>query len=349
MRPFSDYRPGEVVPGEGIRGQPKQSLLRAPDQAVVADAPVVAPDLMAARLAWIGNVSLTSLRVFGGGLIALGPADVIILTAVAVLGWVALAIWGRQLRFSSGVEAARFLRRLLTDGDSYIGATESPPFVPPPPVVRLPGFTAGDHEPFQVPGLTPAAPAERLPGFTPRPEWEAKPADAGPVTIRPTTVEHAGREGDPLRSRSSRARRNASHADPEVTGHLTGPEWEAHHQINLAGIERYRDLIAAAGHAGWKTDDGGNVVPLPANKAAQEKLRERGIARPLHDSGHPEWNNDVTEQLELIRRRYQSQNLNDKAVGKQIRQDLEKLQHDLGKSLAGKHRITQADGTPYEG
>ena len=41
MRPFSDYRAGEAIPGEGIRGQQKQSLLRAPDQTVVADTPGV--------------------------------------------------------------------------------------------------------------------------------------------------------------------------------------------------------------------------------------------------------------------------------------------------------------------
>jgi hypothetical protein len=79
-------------------------------------------------------------------------------------------------------------------------------------------------------------------------------------------------------------------------------DWRAHHLVNVAGLRVAPELIAAAARAGWRTDDPANVAALPASPEAQQKLKAAGIDRPVHDSGHGKWNDEVGIRLKRIER-----------------------------------------------
>lgn len=100
-----------------------------------------------------------------------------------------------------------------------------------------------------------------------------------------------------MRRHSRRAREAARTADPDVTRALPDADWRAHHLINVAGLRVAPALIAAAARAGWRTGDPGNVAALPASPQAQQKLKAAGIDRPVHDSGHRNWNAEVENKL----------------------------------------------------
>jgi hypothetical protein len=87
-----------------------------------------------------------------------------------------------------------------------------------------------------------------------------------------------------------------------VTQVLKDGEWQAHHLINVGNVRDYKDIFEAAAKAGWRTDEVGNVMPLPATAEDQQKLKEHGIDRPTHRGGHPQWNDEVLEELRMIRR-----------------------------------------------
>jgi hypothetical protein len=84
--------------------------------------------------------------------------------------------------------------------------------------------------------------------------------------------------------------------------------------INVAGLRVAPELIAAAARAGWRTDDPGNVAALPASPDAQQKLRAAGIDRPVHDSGHRNWNAEVEERLRDVERELAHQRRYDAAL-----------------------------------
>ena len=156
----------------------------------------------------------------------------------------------------------------------------------------------------------PAVRVGPLPGYAPVPPLVMTPPDAMPAPIRPLTVDNRGNRGDPLWMRSGRARQNARRADPQVTERLADIDWEAHHLINAAGIKRAPELFRAAAQAGWRADDASNVAPLPASRAAQERLQAQGLQRPLHDSGHRDWNEKVGVAIKALRAEFKDRDLN---------------------------------------
>jgi hypothetical protein len=103
------------------------------------------------------------------------------------------------------------------------------------------------------------------------------------------------------------------------------------------------ELIAAAARAGWRTDDPGNVAALPASPDAQQKLKAAGIDRPVHDSGHRNWNDEVRQRLRTIAQELQGNGgrPGTEAYDRQARQELEKLQNDLRQQMIQLDRATQ--------
>ena len=220
-------------------------------------------------------------------------------------------------------------------------------FDPHPAMPPLPGLVppvAGDPRPGEG-GFTPIAPTPPQPGFD--------PALPSPNVLPGRTVEAQGPtilqqdRNDGLvagaRTSSQRAREAARAADPAVTQALPDAEWRAHHLINVAGLRTAPKLIAAAERAGWRTDDPANVAPLPASPEAQKKLKTAGINRPVHDSGHRNWNDEVRVGLELILDDLRNQGLtqDNEAYGREARRQLERLQDDLRQKMMQEDRLTQ--------
>jgi hypothetical protein len=122
---------------------------------------------------------------------------------------------------------------------------------------------------------------------------------------------------------------------------LPDAEWRAHHLINVAGLRVAPDLIAAAARAGWRTDDPGNVAALPASPDAQQKLKAAGIDRPVHDSGHQNWNVEVRDRLRQIETNLRPLRRGSDAYGRRAREELEKLQNILRRKMLHEDRLTQ--------
>ncbi|MBV9782485.1 MAG: AHH domain-containing protein, partial [Acidisphaera sp.] len=176
--------------------------------------------------------------------------------------------------------------------------------VPPPRAPAPPGLVPPAQE-ARKPGeggFTPAPPAPPLPGFTPAPPQSTVLPGPAAEEQGPSVLHQDRNDGleDGMRTRSERARKAAREADPAVTRALQDAEWRAHHLINRAAAQRFPDLLKEAARAGWRTDDAGNVAPLPASPEAQRKLEGAGIHRPVHDSGHRNWNDDVRSGLSDI-------------------------------------------------
>jgi hypothetical protein len=89
--------------------------------------------------------------------------------------------------------------------------------------------------------------------------------------------------------------------------------------------------------------DTANVAPLPASPEAQKKLKTAGINRPVHDSGHRNWNDEVRVGLELILDDLRNQGLtqDNEAYGREARRQLERLQDDLRQKMMQEDRLTQ--------
>jgi len=130
---------------------------------------------------------------------------------------------------------------------------------------------------------------------------------------------------------------------PDLDELHPGAEWRAHHLINVAGLRVAPELIAAAARAGWRTDDPGNVAALPASPDAQQKLKAAGIDRPVHDSGHRNWNAEVRDALMQIRTALGNQRLRPgtDAYDQRAREELEKLQNSLRQKMLQEDRLTQ--------
>ena len=108
-----------------------------------------------------------------------------------------------------------------------------------------------------------------------------------------------------------------------------------------------RVLGTAAARAGWRTDDPANVAALPASPDAQRKLKAAGIDRPVHDSGHRNWNDEVRMGVEKILDDLRNQGLTEssEAYDSEARRQLEKLQSELRKKMMQEKRLTQKSTT----
>jgi hypothetical protein len=240
---------------------------------------------------------------------------------------------------------------------------------PPPPLPLGPGTGAGESlippsptpaPPGLVPpvesktkpgegGFTPSPPTPPLPGFTPAPP-QSNVLPGHPADERGATVLHQDRNEDlqgGARTSSQRARNAARAADPVVTQTLRDAEWRAHHLINVAAARRSPELLAAAVRAGWRTDDASNVAPLPASPEAQGKLGAAGIHRPVHDSGHRNWNEEVLRGLESVQLKLRNERLlpGTDAYARRARDELEQLQNTLRKKMLDFDRLTQNEQT----
>ncbi len=220
-------------------------------------------------------------------------------------------------------------------------------FVPPSPTPAPPGLVPpveSKTKPGEG-GFTPSPPTPPLPGFTPAPpQSNVLPGRA--AEERGATVLHQDRnEGlqGGARTNSRRARDAARAADPKVTQALQEAEWRAHHLINVAATRRAPDLLAAAIRAGWRTDDAGNVAPLPASPEAQEKLGATGIHRPVHNSGHRNWNDDALAGLNELRTNLLNDGLTPgtDAYDQAVRKGFEKMQDDLRQKMLELDRLTE--------
>jgi hypothetical protein len=193
-------------------------------------------------------------------------------------------------------------------GRGATGAGDVPPegFAAPPPLPPLPGLVPPQLPGVMKPGeegfsITPLPPS--LPGSVPMPPLPHVLPGADAQPQGPVIHEQSRNDGlmGGLRSDPRWARAAARKADPAVTQVLKDDEWQAHHLINVGNVRDYRDIFDAAAKAGWRTDEVGNVVPLPATLEAQQKLTGAGIDRLTHRGGHPDWNEKVAEELQTIR------------------------------------------------
>ena len=146
---------------------------------------------------------------------------------------------------------------------------------------------------------------------------------------------------------SSRARANAEKADPPVPKALADADWRAHHLINVAALKNDQGLLKEAAKAGWKIDDSGNVAPLPATLEAQQKLKEADVNRPVHNSGHQNWNEDVKNKLKNIESDLINRHLlpGTDAYAQAARKALENLQDDLRQKMLEFGRLTENSST----
>ena len=220
-------------------------------------------------------------------------------------------------------------------------------FDPSPATPPLPGLVppaAGDPKSGDG-GLTPPPPTPPPPGFTPAPPspnvLPGRPAEEqGPTILRQDRNDGLAAGA---KTNSQRARDAARTADPAVTQALPDAEWRAHHLINVAGLRVAPELVAAAARAGWRTDDPANVAALPASPDAQQKLKAAGIDRPVHNSGHQNWNVEVADELRQIRIDLRNQQLRSgtDVYDRRAREELEKLQNRLRQKMLQENRLTQ--------
>jgi hypothetical protein len=218
-------------------------------------------------------------------------------------------------------------------------------FDPHPAMPPLPGLVppvAGDPRPGEG-GFTPISPAPPQPGSDQAPPPSSVLPGRSAEEQRPTILQQDRNDGlaSGARTNSQRAREAARAADPAVTQALPDAEWRAHHLINVAGLRVAPELIAAAAQAGWRTDDPGNVAALPASPDAQQKLKAAGIGRPVHNSGHRNWNDEVEDRLRQIERDLRRLRPGSEAYGRRAREELKKLQNSLRQKMLQEDRLTQ--------
>lgn len=158
--------------------------------------------------------------------------------------------------------------------------------------------------------------------------------------IRQPKDRNAGLPG-PLRAHSQRARARA--ADPTATDRLENEEWSVHHLIGIEPAKAHMPLLMAAARAGWRMDNAENLMVLPRTPAAQAKLAAAGIHRPLHNHGHPVWNADMIEKLNLIRQQLDGRRPVGSSDGyaRRARRMLERLQKNERSRALGMDRIAQ--------
>ncbi|MCW3474313.1 AHH domain-containing protein [Limobrevibacterium gyesilva] len=315
------------------------------------DSPAAPSPILTTSLGAAAVVAESSGLVEGGATAAVGiaatsiadlAAAAVAAAAAASLVTLGIVFYPRRLQSPDQDENSPELRQLraLPRPEGFVPPSE----LPAPPGLVPP--SGGDLKPAEG-GFTPTPPTPPPPGFTPlapqRSALPGRPAEEQTGTILDRD-RNEGLEGG-ARTRSERARKAARAADPAVVEALREAEWRAHHLINLAGIRRNPGLIQEAVRAGWRTDDERNVVPLPATSEAQQKLREAGEDRPVHDNGHEQWNKDVVNRLDRIESELSSEGLpsGTDAYARRAREKLEQLQNDLRQKMLGLDRLMQND------
>ena len=228
--------------------------------------------------------------------------------------------------------------RTLLGPHGHAAAANSDPTSKPKPA-DPPSQAAPEH---QAPPAAAPANQEAGPPHGEGDEPEEPPAPPPPAGHNaqghepPTSRKTVGR----LRgARSSAARRNSK------LGNVPREHWEAHHLINQANARDFADVIEAAKRAGWRLDGPDNVVALPESETAREKLAKLGIEGPVHDSGHPNWNEIVLARLRRIQRELARSNLakNSSAYDVRAREALDDLAAELREALKHLKRLTQDD------
>ncbi len=255
---------------------------------------------------------------------------------------VALVIGSAYYSFHNSPVAQRWARQLLglpPDVETLPAAKPIPPQPPTAEGPKLPPHNGDSEVTVRLPPLTPGSTAPSLPSVMPG----AEIAQEGPLILE--TRRNQGLEGDE-RTNTDRARKAARRVDPEVTKVLKENEWRAHHLISMEAVRSRNAVLAAAGRAGWKTDEDANIAALPTTEAAQQKLREAGIERPLDNSGHPRWNDRIRDKLGDIRRSLdrdfgvEDSSEKDQAAKTAVRQ----LLRELRQELSHLRRISANDG-----
>ena len=280
--PFLFVRHGDPLPAEWMARHPGWVKFPATMVPRGSRLPSSAPNPMVAQVAGLGTSAAIAPGVVDGlgGLAAASAAELLAGAAAA------FAAVGIPLFYPSRT-APREINEL------------------PPGLPSLPGVepAAENRTKPGEGGFTPSPPTPPLPGVTPAPP-QTNALPGGAAEEQGVTIVHQNRnegvQGE-ARTNSPRARKAAEAADPAVTKALQDAEWRAQHLSNVAGLREASDLMAEAARAGWRTDDAGNVAPLPASPEAREKLKSAGIDRPVHNSGHPNWNREVKVELTEIR------------------------------------------------
>jgi len=170
-------------------------------------------------------------------------------------------------------------------------------------------------------------------------------AASGPAAAQKRQEDDRNKElPDELCTSSWRARDNAADGDPALqdgtrtrggTPRLRVPEGDfaAHHLIPMEMVRDYADLFQAAAQAGWNPDEAANVIALPRTPDAQARMgQEMGQQRPVHNSGHPDWNKEVRKEMEKLKAKLKGMRLNQPSgdyYDQQVRQLLEELQQNL--------------------
>jgi hypothetical protein len=339
--PFLFVRHGDPLPNEWMARHPGWVKFPATMVPRGSRSSGSAPNPMVAQVAGLGAAAAIAPAVVDG-LGGLAAASAVELLAGAAAAFAAVGI---PLFYAPRSSSETDDMPLYLPLRSGTGVKEG--LVPPPPSPPLPGLEppAESRAKPGEGGFTPTPPTPPLPGFTPAPpQRNVLPGRA--AEEQGVTIVHQDRN-DGLqggaRTNSPRARKAAKAADPAVTKALQDAEWRAHHLINVAGLRGASDLIAEAARAGWRTDDAGNMAPLPASPEAREKLRAAGIDRPVHNSGHPNWNVEVEETLAQIRADLQKHGLTRGTDGyaRAAKEALEKLQIRLRQEMLGRDKLSE--------
>jgi hypothetical protein len=270
--------------------------------------------------------------------IAAGPGAGFLVAAADLLATVAVPLEVLGILFYPSRTVSGEQEQALLHPEGFDPSPATPPLpglVPPATNGPTPGTGGFAPPPFPPPppGLVPAPSSPTvLPG---------RPAEEQEPTILRQDRNDGPTDKTPRNSR--RARAGAELADPKVTGALARADWRAHHLINVAALRAAPELIAAAARAGWRIDDPANVAPLPASREAQETLKATGTNRPVHDSGHQNWNAEVEERLKTIEQelRDEKDQLGTEAYDRQARKELEELQTDLRQKMMQLDRLTE--------
>jgi len=102
---------------------------------------------------------------------------------------------------------------------------------------------------------------------------------------------------DPALQTTSRKARAA------IASMLQDEQMAAHHLVPAEVWGDNVDVSNLALEAGWKVDAPSNLIALPTDVMAQEKL---GGSLPLHRGGHPNYNSDTLRRISLARGNFPS-------------------------------------------
>ena len=83
--------------------------------------------------------------------------------------------------------------------------------------------------------------------------------------------------------------------------HLLKGDWQAHHLVPVMTIGRYAYIFNLAIDDGWKTNLATNLIALPANPSTQLST---GEILPIHNTNHPNYNNDTLALILLERSKF---------------------------------------------